>query len=140
LDCKRTKHYQCKFSGWHPTKRGVHQTRLRICDALITITNANLFTRQKRITELAIKHKLPSMFQGSAWVDSGGLMSYSTDEFGAFRRAAYYVDRILKGAKPADLPVEQAVSFELAINLRTAKALGLTVPPLVLTRATKVIK
>ena len=109
-------------------------------DAIVTITNPRLFLQQKRLAELAIKNRLPTMFQGGTWVESGGLMSYSTDELDAFRRAAYYVDRILKGAKPADLPVEQAMKFELAINLRTAKALGLTVPPLVLTRATKVNK
>ena len=108
--------------------------------ALITITNANLFLQQKRIAELAIKHRLPSMFQGSTWVESGGLMSYSSDELAAFRRAAYYVDRILKGTKPADLPVEQPLKFEFAINLKTAKTLGLTIPPIVLMRANKVIK
>jgi putative ABC transport system substrate-binding protein len=80
------------------------------------------------------------MFQGSTWVESGGLMSYSTDELGAFRRAAYYVDRILKGTKPADLPVEQPTKFEFVINLKTAKALNLTMPQSVLFRADKVIK
>ena len=107
---------------------------------LITITNANLFLQQKRIAELAIKNRLPSMFQGSTWVESGGLMSYSTDELGAFRRAAYYVDRILKGTKPADLPVEQPLKFEFAINLKTAKQIGLNIPQSVLFRADKVIK
>jgi len=68
--------------------------------AIITITNANLYLQQKRIADLAIKHRLPSLFQGSTWVESGGLMSYSTDELGAFRRAAYYVDRILKEQSP----------------------------------------
>ena len=108
--------------------------------ALITITNVNLFLQQKRIAELAIKHRLPSMFQGSTWVESGGLMSYSSDELAAFRRAAYYVDRILKGTKPADLPVEQPLKFEFAINLKTAKTLGLTIPSIVLMRANKVFK
>ena len=127
--------------GLKPDLEGAFQTAAKAhVEALITITNPTLYLQQKRLADLAIKYKLPSMFQGSTWVESGGLMSYSTDELGAFRRAAYYVDRILKGAKPADLPVEQAMSFELAINLRTAKALGLTIPPLVLTRATKVIK
>ena len=109
-------------------------------DALITITNANLFLQQKRIADLAIKNKLPSMFQGSTWVDSGGLMSYSTDELGAFRRAATYVDKILKGTKPADLPVEQTTKFEFVINLKTAKQIGLNIPQSVLFRADKVIK
>jgi len=109
-------------------------------DALITITNANLFVQQKRVADLAIRNKLPSMFQGSTWVDSGGLMSYSTDELGAFRRAAVYVDKILKGTKPADLPVEQMTKFEFAINLKTAKQIGLNIPQSVLFRADKVIK
>ena len=80
------------------------------------------------------------MFQGSTWVDSGGLMSYSTDELGAFRRAAAYVDKILRGIKPADLPVEQMTKFEFAINLNTAKQIGLNIPQSVLFRADKVIK
>jgi putative ABC transport system substrate-binding protein len=109
-------------------------------DALITITNANLFVQQKRVADLAIRNKLPSMFQGSTWVDSGGLMSYSTDEIGAFRRAAAYVDKILKGTKPADLPVEQMTKFEFAIHLKTAKQIGLNIPQSVLFRADKVIK
>ena len=109
-------------------------------DALITITNANLFVQQKRLADLAIRNKLPSMFQGSTWVDSGGLMSYSTDEVGAFRRAAAYVDKILKGTKPADLPVEQMTKFEFVINLKTAKQIGLNIPQSVLFRADKVIK
>jgi putative ABC transport system substrate-binding protein len=109
-------------------------------DALITITNANLFVQQKRVADLAIRNKLPSMFQGSTWVDSGGLMSYSTDEIGAFRRAAVYVDKILRGTKPADLPVEQMKKFEFAINLHTAKQIGLNIPQSVLFRADKVIK
>jgi putative ABC transport system substrate-binding protein len=109
-------------------------------DALITITNANLFLQQKRLADLAIRNKLPSMFQGSTWVDSGGLMSYSTDELGAFRRAATYVDKILKGTKPADLPVEQMTKFEFAINLNTAKQIGLDIPQSVLFRADKAIK
>lgn len=109
-------------------------------DALITITNANILMHQRRLTDLALKHRIPSMFHGSTWVDSGGLMSYSTDELGAFRRAATYVDKILKGAKPADLPVEQATNFELVINLQTAKQIGLTIPPIVFARANRVVK
>jgi len=109
-------------------------------DALITITNANLFVQQKRLADLAIRNKLPSMFQGSTWVDSGGLMSYSTDEVGAFRRAAAYVDKILKGTKPADLPVEQMTKFEFVINLKTAKQIGLNIPQSVLFRADRVVR
>jgi putative tryptophan/tyrosine transport system substrate-binding protein len=109
-------------------------------DALITITNANLFVQQKRVADLAIRNKLPSMFQGSTWVDSGGLMSYSTDDLVGFRRAAVYVDKLLKGAKPADLPVEQMTKFEFVINLKTAKQIGLNIPQSMLFRADRVIK
>jgi putative tryptophan/tyrosine transport system substrate-binding protein len=83
---------------------------------------------------------LPSMFEVSSWVDSGGLVSYSADDLAAFRRAAVFVDKILKGTKPADLPVEQPQKFEFVINLKTAKQIGLTIPPNVLARADRVIK
>ena len=108
--------------------------------ALITVTSGPLFVRQKRIAELAIKNRLPSLYQGSSWVESGGLMSYSASDLDAYRRAATYVDKILKGAKPADLPIEQPTKFEFVINLKTAKALNLTIPQSVLFRADKVIK
>jgi len=108
--------------------------------ALITITSGPLFLQRKRISGLAIKNRLPSMYQGSAWVDAGGLMSYSANDLEPFRRAATYVDKILKGAKPADLPVEQATKFEFVINLKTARQIGLTIPQTVLYRADKVIK
>ena len=86
------------------------------------------------------KNRLPSMFEGSAWVESGGLMSYAADDLETYRRAATYVDKILKGTKPADLPVEQPTKFEFVINLKTAKQIGLTIPPKMLVRADKVIK
>jgi len=127
--------------GLKPDLESALQTATKArADAIVTITNANLFLQQKRLAELAIKNRLPTIFQGSTWVESGGLMSYSTDEFGAFRRAAYYVDRILKGTKPADLPVEQSLKFEFVINLKTAKQIGLNIPQSVLFRADKVIK
>ena len=127
--------------GHNPDLEGAfHAAAKRRVGALITVTNANLFLQQRRIADLAIKNRLPSMFQGGTWVESGGLMSYSADDVEVFRRAATYVDKILKGTKPADLPVEQPTKFELVINLQTAKALNLTIPPLVLMRATKVIK
>jgi putative tryptophan/tyrosine transport system substrate-binding protein len=108
--------------------------------ALVTIRSALLLRHAKQIAELAIKNRLPCMCEGRESVEAGGLMSYSADEAESFRRAAMYVDKILKGAKPADLPVEQPTKFELVINLKTAKALNITIPPLVLMRATKVIK
>jgi putative ABC transport system substrate-binding protein len=90
--------------------------------------------------DLAAKHHLPAIYTNGEFVVSGGLMSYGVDEAEPYRRAAVLVNKILKGAKPADLPVEQPTKFELMINLKTAKALGLTIPPVVLMRATKVIK
>jgi putative tryptophan/tyrosine transport system substrate-binding protein len=94
---------------------------------------------QKRIADFAIKSRLPSV-SSRAYVDAGGLMSYGLDVADSYRRVAIYVDRILKGAKPAELPVEQATKFELVINLKTAKQIGLTIPPDVLARADRVIK
>jgi ABC-type uncharacterized transport system substrate-binding protein len=109
-------------------------------NALITVTSAPLFLQRKRIADLAIKNRLPTLYQGSAWVEAGGLMSYSANDLELFRRAATYVDKILKGTKPADLPVEQPTKFEFVINLKTAKALNLTIPQSVLFRADRVMK
>jgi putative ABC transport system substrate-binding protein len=94
----------------------------------------------KRIVGFALKSRLPSMYTNRAPVDAGGLMYYGADLADSYRRVATYVDRILKGAKPADLPVEQPTKFEFVINLKTAKQIGLTIPPEVLARATKLIK
>jgi ABC-type uncharacterized transport system substrate-binding protein len=94
----------------------------------------------KRIADLALKSRLPSMYNDRAAVDAGGLMYYGADIADSYKPVAYYVDRILKGAKPADLPVEQPTKIEFAINLQTAKKIGLTIPPEVLARADKVIK
>jgi putative ABC transport system substrate-binding protein len=90
--------------------------------------------------ELAAKSGLPGIYNNARFVDDGGLMSYASDQREEFRRAALYVDKILKGAKPADLPVEQPTKFELVINLKTAKQIGVTIPPNVLARADRVIK
>ena len=95
---------------------------------------------QKRIADFALKSRLPSVYSSREDVDAGGLMSYGADLADSYRRVAYYVDRILKGAKPADLPVEQPTKFELVINLKTAKQIGLTIPQSMLYRADKVIK
>jgi len=109
-------------------------------NALITITNPVLSRYLKRIADLAISNRLPSMYERIAWVEAGGLMSYSANDVETFKRAATYVDKILKGAKPGDLPVQQATKFELVINLNTAKQIGLTIPVRVLERANRVIK
>ena len=108
--------------------------------ALITVSGSLFDRYTKRFTDLAIKNRLPSMHEVSRYVEAGGLMSYSADDAESYKRAAYYVDRILKGAKPADLPVEQATKLELVINLKTAKQIGLTIPPNVLARADRVIR
>src|SRR6266404_1206986 len=108
--------------------------------ALITI-RGTLFNRYlKRIADLAIKNRLPSMHEGIQYVEPGGLMSYATNDANQWRRAATFVDKILKGAKPADIPVEQPTKFEFIINLKTAKALNLTIPQSVLYRVDNVIK
>ena len=109
-------------------------------NALITIVNTLLDPYTKQIADLAIKNRLPSMHEGNEDVEAGGLMSYSADDSDQWRRAATYVDKILKGTKPANLPVEQPMKFELVINLKTAKQIGLSIPPNVLARADKVIK
>jgi ABC-type uncharacterized transport system substrate-binding protein len=108
--------------------------------AIMTMTTRPLFAERRRIVELAGKNRLPAIYFQKEFVDEGGLMSYGADFADLFRRAAVYVDKTLKGAKPADLPVEQPTRFELFINLKTAKELGLTIPPSVLYRADKVIK
>jgi len=108
--------------------------------ALITITSSLLNRYPKRIADLAIKNRIPSMYERSDYVAAGGLMSYSANNAESYRRAAIYVDKILKGAKPADLPVEQPTKFEMVINLKTAKQIGLTIPPNVLARADRVIR
>ena len=109
-------------------------------NALITVRTALLIRYGKQIAELVIKHRLPSVWEGSDFVEAGGLMSYSASDAEVFRRAAYFVDMILKGKLPAEIPIEQPTKFELVINLKTAKQIGLTIPPNVLARADKVLK
>jgi putative ABC transport system substrate-binding protein len=99
-----------------------------------------LFLHRSRLATLAAKHKLPAIFMDRRRVEVGGLMSYGSDPLDLLRRAAGFVDKILKGAKPGDLPVEQPTKFELVINLKTAKALGLTIPQSLLQRADEVIQ
>ena len=110
-------------------------------EAIIVLGSASFYAHRARLVELAAKYRLPTMYDQKEFVvGSGGLMSYGANFHDLFRRAAGYVDKILKGAKPADLPIEQPTKFELAINLKTAKALGLTIPPLLLLRADQVIQ
>jgi putative ABC transport system substrate-binding protein len=109
-------------------------------DALITLSDAMLWNHRTRIADFAVKSRLPAMFPEKEYVDVGGLMSYAPSLPDNFRRAATYVDKILKGAKPADLPVEQPTKFEFVINLKTAKQIGLSIPPKVLVRADKEIR
>ena len=107
---------------------------------LLVVGDATLGNHRHRIADLSIKHRLPTSGSHSAWAESGLLMSYGTDFVDLFRRSTLLVDKILRGAQPADLPVEQPTKFELVINLKTAKALGLTVPPSLLARADEVIQ
>jgi putative ABC transport system substrate-binding protein len=125
----------------HPDFEGAFQAAAKErASALITIRDALINRYRKRITNLAIKTRLPSMYEGNEYVEDGGLMSYAVSDAENYRRAATYVDKILKGTKPADLAVEQSAKFELVVNLKTAKQIGLTIPPNLLARADKVIK
>jgi putative ABC transport system substrate-binding protein len=99
-----------------------------------------MFANEKRIVGFALKSRLPSVYGSRGYVDAGGLMYYGADVADSYRRVAYFVDRILKGAKPADLPVEQPTKFELVINFKTAKQIGVNIPQSLLYRADKVIK
>ncbi len=108
--------------------------------AIMTITSRQFFAERKRIVELAAKHRLPAIYFQKEFVDEGGLMSYGADYDDLFHKAAHYVDKILKGAKPADLPVQQATKFEFVINLKAAKLIGLTLSPEFLSRANRVIQ
>jgi putative ABC transport system substrate-binding protein len=106
----------------------------------MTATTRPFFAERKRIVELAVKYKFPAIYPEKGFVDEGGLMSYGADFDELYRYAAMYVDKILKGAQPADLPVQQPTKVEFVINLKAAKQIGLTIPPNVLARADKVIR
>jgi putative ABC transport system substrate-binding protein len=108
--------------------------------ALITLRGPIIVNQSKRILDLAAKNRLPAVYDDRSAVQADGLMSYGANQADLDRRAATYVDKILKGTKPAELPIEQPTKFELVINLKTAKQIGLTLPPNVLARANKVIK
>jgi putative ABC transport system substrate-binding protein len=108
--------------------------------AIMTVSSPRFFAERKRIVELAVKYRLPAIYSQKEYVDQGGLMFYGTDNTEMYRNAARYVDKILKGAKPADLPVQQAMRFEFVINLKAAKQIGITLPYELLARANQVIK
>ena len=109
--------------------------------AALAVTSGSTNTsNHKRIADLAVKHRLPAISRWGDFVASGGLMSYGADEAEVYKRVPYLIDRILKGAKPADLPVERPMGFELVMNFKTVKALGLTIPPIVLMRVTRAVK
>ena len=130
-----------KVRGPSPDLEDVFRAAVKArVSALISVRAGVLLPYTKTIADLAIKNRLPLMFEGSGLVEAGGLMSYSPNDTEFYRRAATYVDKILKGAKPADLPVEQPTKFEFVINLKTAKQIGLTIPQTVLYRADRVIK
>ena len=109
-------------------------------EALLVLQDAVTMQHRKEIVDFAIQQHLPSMYQEKEWVEAGGLISYGEDLRSMYRRAAYFVDRIFKGAKPADLPVEQAAKFEMVLNLRTAKAIGLSIPDSILALADEVVE
>jgi putative ABC transport system substrate-binding protein len=109
-------------------------------NALVVVHSAFILRQERQILDLAAKHGLPAIYQLRGWADAGGLVAYGPSQADMSRRAARYVERIFKGAKPTDLPIEQPTKLELVINLKTAKALGLTIPPAVLARADEVIQ
>jgi len=108
--------------------------------ALLLFTTPFMDANMKQILDLAATHRIATLYESKNWVEAGGLMSYGASRAEQMRRSAFYVDKILRGAKPADLPIEQATKFELVINLKTAKALGLTIPPSLLARADEIIQ
>jgi ABC-type uncharacterized transport system substrate-binding protein len=116
------------------------KTKERVNGLVMRLPRSAYFAHFKRVAELTMKNRLPAISTSIAWADAGGLMGYGQDSNISYRRAATYVDKILKGTKPADLPVEAPTKFELRINLKAAKQIGLTIPPNVLVRADKVIK
>jgi putative ABC transport system substrate-binding protein len=127
--------------GPHPDLDGAFSTATRQrADALLILPSPGLILHRQRVVDLAAQSRLPAMYFARAFVEAGGLMSYGPSQPDNWRRAAAYVDKILKGAKPADLPVEQPMTFELVINLQTAEALGLTIPPALLFQADEVIR
>ena len=124
----------------YPIQEEFETARKENAHALLTSPSTLINTVRQRIVEFAAKNRLPAMYAGPEFVEAGGLMSYAPSYTDLFRRAATYVDKILKGAQPADLPVEQPTKFELVINLKTAKALGLTIPTSLQQRADRLVQ
>jgi putative ABC transport system substrate-binding protein len=129
-----------EVKGADDIDRAFNVSRKERLGAIFVIGGLQGTVEQKRIPELAVKSQLPAIYTGVQSVNAGGLMSYGTNFEDLYRRAATYVDKILKGAKPADLPVEQPMKFEFIINLKAAKQIGLTIPPSVLAQADKIIR
>jgi putative tryptophan/tyrosine transport system substrate-binding protein len=122
--------YEKVFAQVPPDHRGT----------LIMPTSPEFYRDRQRLADFALRHKIASMFVLREWVDAGGLLSYGVNFSAIFRRAAEYVDKIAKGARPSDLPIEQPTRFELVLNLKTAKAIGITIAPQILVRADEVIE
>ena len=131
LDIQSPKDFETAFQA---------ATKVRAQAVLVRVPGPTLGARRAHFPELAAKNRLPAMYERAEDVEVGGLMSYRPEHLRLYRRAATYVDKILKGAKPADLPVEQPTKFEFIINLKAAKQIGLTIPPNVLVRADRVIR
>jgi putative ABC transport system substrate-binding protein len=121
-------------------KSALEDARKSRADAAVVLASAIFISQRSQLAELAVKNRLPAVYQASEYVEAGGLMTYGASITDLFRRAATYVDRILKGAKPAEIPVEQPTTFELIINLKAAREIGLKIPPNVLARADRVIR
>jgi putative ABC transport system substrate-binding protein len=132
--------YLVGAKGADDLKNAFEEAKRMGVQALIAHPSTFLTTNRIRIIELAANHWMPVIYPATVHAEAGGLMSYGVDLIENYRRAAVYVDKILKGTKPADLPVQQPTKFELVINLRTAKQIGLTIPPDVLARAHRVIR
>jgi putative tryptophan/tyrosine transport system substrate-binding protein len=140
-DALRVKLLSVEVRGPNPDLDGAFRTATgQRAGALIVPPGPTLILHRKRFVDLTVKSRLPAMYGDSEWPEAGGLMSYGTDYIDLYRRAATYVDKIVKGTKPADLPVQQPTKFEFVINLKAAKQIGLTIPQSVLFRADKVIK
>jgi putative ABC transport system substrate-binding protein len=134
------RHYSVRVQSVEELEAAFAQIAKAQNQGLLLVLSPLATLNSRRIVELALKHRLAGMFPTVQFVEEGGLMSYGTSTADLYRRAATYVDKILKGAKPADLPVEQPTKFDLVINLKTAKRIGLTIPPNVLARADRVIR